>query len=425
MSLWGDFWGFIQGKLLGGGSYTVTSDDIASFIDGRKWRELSFYEFALHSGINIIANALSACEVRTFRNWKEVREDQYYRWNYEPNINMNSNQFMQKLIWTLIYKNECLVIQGRKGDFIIADSFTKKQTSVYNRVVFENVTVTAEGGELYTFQKNFWMDDVLYYRLSNKNVIGLLNSLTQGYQDLLQTAIDKFNKSGGERGVLKIDANATTVSYGVKEDGSPRTFNDVYTDLLNKQFAGYFKNANAVLPLFKNFDYEVKGGESNKKSTSEIKDVTDITDQIYSKVANALQIPPALLRGDVADVTALTRNLITFAIEPIAKMIATENNRKLYKEEVLEGNYQMIDTSSIMHLSVSELSVAADKMLGSGWTMDEIRRKTGDPILNTEESRKRYVTLNYAELSVTDSDSSQDDEDKSNSEKGGNNEEDA
>ena len=396
MSLWGDFWSFIQGKLLGGGSYTVTSDDIASFIDGRKWRELSFYEFALHSGINIIANALSACEVRTFRNWKEVREDQYYKWNYEPNINMNSNQFMQKLIWTLIYKNECLVIQGRKGDFIIADSFTKKQTSAFNRVVFENVTVTAEGGELYTFQKNFWMDDVLYYRLSNQNIVGLLNSLTQGYQDLLQTAIDKFNKSGGERGVLKIDANATTVSYGAKEDGSPRTFNDVYTDLLNKQFAGYFKNANAVLPLFKNFDYEVKGGESNKKSTSEIKDVT-----------------------------ALTRNLITFAIEPIAKMIATENNRKLYKEEVLEGNYQMIDTSSIMHLSVSELSVAADKMLGSGWTMDEIRRKTGDPILNTEESRKRYVTLNYAELSVTDSESSQDDEDTSISEKGGNNEKDA
>ena len=278
---------------------------------------------------------------------------------------------------------------------------------------------------MYTFQKNFWMDDVLYYRLSNQNIVGLLNSLTQGYQDLLQTAIDKFNKSGGERGVLKIDANATTVSYGAKEDGSPRTFNDVYTDLINKQFAGYFKNANAVLPLFKNFDYEVKGGESNKKSTSEIKDVTDITDQIYSKVANALQIPPALLKGDVADVTALTRNLITFAIEPIAKMIATENNRKLYKEEVLEGNYQMIDTSSIMHLSVSELSVAADKMLGSGWTMDEIRRKTGDPILNTEESRKRYVTLNYAELSVTDSDASQDAEDKSNSEKGGNNEEDA
>ena len=425
MSLWSNFWTFIQGKLLGGSSYSITSSDIEEFLDSSSWSELAFYEFALNSGINIIANALSACEIRTFQNWEEVRGDNYYQWNFEPNVNMNSNQFMQKLVWTLIYKNECLVIQGRKGDFLIADSFTKKQTSAYNRVVFENVTVTGMGGESYTFQKNFWMDDVLYYKLSNQNVTALLSSLAQGYQSLLETAIAKFEKSGGERGVLKIDANATTVSYGTKSDGTPRTFNDVYTDLINNQFASYFKSSNAVMPLFKNFDYTPMLGESSKKSTSEIKDVTDITDQIYDKVANALQIPPALLKGDIADVAELTRNLITFSIKPIAKMIETENNRKLYGEDVLKGNYQKVDTSGIMHMSVSELSTAADKMLGSGWTIDEIRRKTGDPILNTKESNTRYVTLNYAEMTVQDSDSSKDDEDKSISEKGGNNEEDA
>ena len=403
MSRWTDFWKFIQGKMLGGSTYEVTSGDISEFIDANKWNELALYDFALHSGINIIANALSACEVRTFDNWGEIRGDQHYRWNYEPNVNMNAAQFKQKLIWSMIYRNECLVIQTRKGEFLIADEYEHEQFAV-KEDVFRNVTVNADNANgvphPFTFSKTFKMSDVLFYKLSNKNITALLTQLVQDYESLLKTAIDKFYRSGGERGVMVIDANASAANYGTKPDGTPRTFNDVYTELMNKQFKEYFKSPNAVLPLFKGFDYQTKGGEASKKSTSEIKDVTDLTDEIYDKVANALQLPPALLKGDIADIRDLTKNAITFAMEPIAHVIETENNRKLYGEKVQAGCYQKIDTSTIMHMSTADLAAAADKMIGSGWTLDEIRRKTGDPILNTEFSRKRFITKNYAEMEL-------------------------
>lgn len=404
MSTISDFWKFIQGKLRGGKSIEVTSDDITEYIDRQEWNRLAIYEFALHSGINIIANALSACEVRTFENWKEIQKDQYYCWNYEPNINMNASQFKQKLVWSLIYRNECLVIQTAKGDLLIADSYEHNQYALYQDT-FCNVTVGIDNGSgvssPYTFQKTFRMEDVLYYRLSNRNITALLEQLMNDYQELLKSAIQKFYKSGGERGIVTIDSNAPTAAFGKKEDGSPRTFNDVYTDLLNNQFKQYFKSPNAVLPLFKGFDYQTKGGEASKKSTSEIKDVTDLTDEIYKKVANALQIPPALMKGDIADVTALTRNLITFGIDPIAKMIETENNRKLYRKEVLNGNYQMIDTSRIMHMTAAELSAASDKMIScGGWNIDDIRRKAGDAPLNTVWSKKHFLTKNYEELNA-------------------------
>lgn len=404
MSTITDFWKFIQGKLMGRKSIEVTSDDITEYIDRQEWNRLALYDFALHSGINIIANALSACEVRTFEKWKEVQKDQYYHWNYEPNINMNASQFKQKLVWSLIYRNECLVIQTRKGDFLIADSYEHEQYALYQDI-FRNVTVGIDNENgitsPYTFQKNFKMEDVLYYRLSNRNITALLSQLMNDYEQLLKSAIQKFYKSGGERGIVTIDANASTATFGVKSDGTPRTFNDVYTDLLNNQFAKYFKSPNAVLPLFKGFDYQTKGGEASKKSTSEVKDVTDLTDEIYDRVANALQIPPALLKGDVADVTALTRNLITFGIDPIAKMIETENNRKLYQEEVLSGYYQMIDTSGIMHMTAAELSAASDKMIScGGWCIDDVRKKAGDAPLNTEWSKKHFLTKNYDELNA-------------------------
>lgn len=407
MSIITDFWKFMQGKLRGGKSIEVTSKDITEFIDREEWNRLALYEFALHSGINIIANALSACEVRTFKNWEEAYNNQYYLWNYEPNMNMNASQFKQKLVWSLIYKNECLIIQTGKGDLLIADSYEHEQYALYQDT-FRNVTVGMDNGngisKPYTFQKSFKMEDVLYYRLSNRNITALMNQLMDDYERLLESAVQKFYKSGGERGTVTIDANASTATYGVKEDGTPRTFNDVYRDLLNNQFKEYFKSPNAVLPLFKGFDYQQKGGEASKKSTSEIKDVTDITDEIYERVANALQIPPALLKGDVADVTSLTKNLITFAIDPVAKMIETENNRKLYREEVLNGNYQMIDTSRIIHMTAAELATASDKMIScGGWNIDDIRRKAGDAPLNTEWSKKHFLTKNYEELNDLES----------------------
>ncbi len=400
MSVITDFWKFIRGKTMGGKTYKVSSEDIENFISAKKWNELELYEFALHSGINIIANALSMCEVCTFEKWEEMKKDQYYKWNYEPNVNMNAAQFRQKLVWSLIYKNECLVVQTRKGDLLIADSYEHEQYALHQDV-FRNVTVYGDGGisSPYTFDKVFLMEDVLFYRLSNRNIAELLKKLIEEYEQLLESAIQKFHKSGGERGVLTIEANSTTASYGQKEDGTPRTFNDVYTELINKQFATYFKSPNAVLPLFKGFDYQSKGGEASKKSTSEVKDVTDLTDEIYDKVANALQIPPALLKGDIADVTALTKNLITFAIKPIASMIETENNRKLYGREVLKGNYQIIDTSAIMYMTASEIATASDKMIAcGGWCIDDIRKKAGDTPLNTEWSKMHFITLNYEQM---------------------------
>lgn len=214
-----------------------------------------------------------------------------------------------------------------------------------------------------------------------------------------QSAITKFYKSGGERGILTIDANAPNISYGKKADGTPRTFNDVYAELMQKQFAEYFKNANAVLPLFKGMSYETKGTEASKKSTSEIKDVIDLDDRIVKKVGNALQIPPQLLLGDLADVAGVTKNALSFGVDPFAKLIETENNRKFYGTAVLKGDYQMIDTSRIIHMSASEIAAAGDKMIGSGaWCIDDVRRMAGDAPLNTEESRRHFITKNYGAI---------------------------
>ena len=401
MSVFKNFWDFVRGKMLGGSEVTISSDELAGLVDREKLTELSLYEFALCSGINIIANALSACEIRTFVNNKEIHGEEYYLWNYSPHYNYNANEFLQKIVWNLIYKNECLVIETR-GGLVVADSYEHEVYALYQDV-FRNVIVNSDSQNgiphPYTFPQSFRMEDVLFYRLSSRNIKSILDYLMEGYRSLLETAVDKFQKSAGERGILTIDGNAAaTQNYGTKPDGTPRTFSDVFTEMMNERFKSYFNAKNAVMPIWKGFDYQIKGSEASKRSTSEVKDITDMTTEITTKVANALQIPPQLMLGTAAEVKQLTRNLITFGIRPIADVIETENNRKRSGREVLRGTYQMIDLTGIEYTDIFEAAQGAYNLLGSGASIDEIRVLTGRPELGTKWSRKHLISKNFADL---------------------------
>ena len=404
MSVFSNFWDFIQKKMVGRQSVEISSEELASLIDKNKVHELELTEFVLNTGINIVANALSMCEVRTFNEWKEIRGDQYWRWNYEPNRNQTSNEFLHKLIWNLIYRNECLVIQNRKGEMVVADSYNHQCYGLLEDR-FEDIVICQDGpaGVMHplTLNRSYKMGDVLFYRLNNRNIANLLREIAAEYHELLDSAIKKFYKSGGERGILSVDGRARTANYGKKEDGTPRTYMDVYTELVNKNFSKYFSANNAVLPLFEGFAYDIKSAESTKKSTSEVKDVADLTDEIYGKVANALQIPAVLLKGEIADLAAATKNMVTFGIKPIADLIQTENNRKLYGEAVLGGSYQMIDTNRIIYTDIKDIADAHSKMIGSSiWSIDESRIRAGEPPLNTEWSQKHWMTKNNTEITM-------------------------
>jgi HK97 family phage portal protein len=401
MSIFKNFWDFVQGKMLGGSEITISTDDLNGLVDHDKLVELTTYEFALCSGINIIDNALSACEIRTFVHNKEVHGDEYFLWNYSPHYNYNANEFMQKIVWNLIYRNECLVIET-KGGLVVADSYEHDVYALYQDT-FRNVIVNADSQNgvphPYTFPRPFRMYEVLFYRLSSRNIKSILDYLMEGYKQLLETAVDKFRKSAGERGVLTIDGNAAaTQNYGTKSDGTPRTFNDVFAEMMNERFKSYFNAKNAVMPMWKGFDYQVKTSEASKRTTSEVKDITDMTTEITTKVANALQIPPQIMLGTAAEVKQLTRNLITFGIRPIADVIATENNRKRNGKEVLKGTYQMIDLTGIEYTDIFEAAQGAYNLLGSGSSIDEIRLLTGRPELGTKWSRKHLISKNFADL---------------------------
>lgn len=381
------FWSWLQGKLLGNSSVEVSAETIEKYLDEEKLSMLTMQEFTIHAAINLIANCISKCEFKTYRNGRELKGEEHYLWNFEPNKNQNSSQFLQELVARLLYYNECLVVEN-KGQLIIAQSFTKEEFAV-KETVFSNVYRNGM-----TFNREYKMSQALYFQLSNRNIRKLLVNLCNGYNQILEEAIDKYQKATGEKGILTVDGVAKGTSYG------GQTFEEVYADLMTNRFKKFFNSKNAVLPLYRGFSYQKQANDASKASTSEIKDITDMLDEVTETVARAFNIPVSLLKGDVSDVEQITRNFLTFCIDPLCEMIQTEINRKRYgKAAIMQKDYLKIDTTSVMHTDIFDIAEKIDKLIASGmYCIDELRRKLGDEELDTEDSRAHWITKNYESI---------------------------
>jgi HK97 family phage portal protein len=349
--------------------------------------QLAIEEFAILSAINLIASSISKCEFKTYLAGVENKSDEYYLWNIEPNKNQNSSQFIQEFISKLLYYKECLVIDIG-GQLIIADDFYQNEFATIENY-FTNVT----RGTM-KYDRAFRMSEVLYFRLNNDDIRAMLSKLIVGYNNLINMAIVKYKRSGGRKGIANVDK----IPEGDKE--TPKKIDDLF----NNRFKSYFEAENAVIHIPKGVTYTEQNGEGNKKSSNEIADITGIAREIFERTAQAFKIPPALLRGDIADIGKITDNFLTFCIDPICCMVSEEVIRKRYgKKAFVSGSYLKVDTTSIRHIDLFAISTAFDKLIASGgYSIDELRMKAGDTPLSTDWSKRHWMTKNYSNIELVE-----------------------
>ena len=122
-----------------------------------------------------------------------------------------------------------------------------------------------------------------------------------------------------------------------------------------------------------------------------------LTREAFERAAQAFRIPPALLKGELADIGQVTDNFLTFGVDPLLDIISEEVNRKRYgKAAYLAGHYLQPDSTCIKHTDIFTIAAAFDKLIASGgYCIDELRTKCGDAPLNTPWSRKHFITKNY------------------------------
>ncbi len=335
-------------------------------------------EMAFWSAVNLVANAISKCEFKTFVNNNEVKDREYYLWNVEPNRNQNSSRFLNKLIAKLYRNNEALIVEVN-GQLLVADNFIRKPYALYDDV-FSQVQI-----EEFTFDRTFTQSEVLYYQLNEENIRKLVNGLYESYSKLITYSMKAYQRSKGTKGIFKYD---TIPAAGTEE-------RKAFDALINEKIKKWMESDNAALPLGRGQEW--KELEHKTYSSETTRDIRAQIDDIFDFTARAFSIPPALLRGDVQDTSKAIDQLLTFCIDPLVDMIQEEINRKRNGYAGFsQGTYLKIDTKCIKHVDLLSVATAIDKLIGSGaFCINDIRKAVGDEPINEAWANQHFITKNY------------------------------
>lgn len=371
MNLWHRFLGWFDKD-----TDTLKLDTVIAHLTA----EVYYKELALQAGINLIANALSMAEFRTYEKGKEVFESNHYLLNVEPNPNKNASKFWRDVVSRLVYENECLIIQ-QDGYFYCADSFITKPYA-FKDYVFESVVV--DGLEL---KEPKFQGEVLHLELHNTKMKTIIDGLYDSYGKLITASQKYYKQNNAKRGTLEVPTQLTKTPEGQAH----------VSELLGVHFKRFFDaESSAIVPLSRGEKYTEIENKSVKGGT-EGRDIRAFVDDVFDMVAIALNIPPTLLKGEVADTDKAVNDFLAFCVNPLGELLDDEINRKYYgKKHYLERTYCKLDTRRIKVTGLKDVANALDVLLRAGaYTIDDCLIEMGLEPIGGDLGGQRWITKNY------------------------------
>lgn len=347
-------------------------------------QECAARELAFHACVNMIAGALGRCEFRTYLNGKETFGNYYWLFNFEPNTNQNSTAFIHKLIYELYAENEVLVIPTRRKDkreaFVVADSWDSPEKWPDKMREYKDVTV----GDL-TYQKTFYEKDVFHLELNGVNIRPVLDGVARSYEKLIQAAMSSYTFSNGQHWKIKI---------GQMAQGQDGWMNQMQ-QMVDDQLKPFLNSSVAVFPetegwVLENVDKNVEKGR-------DASDIKKMYEDVFQFTANAFGIPPVLLLGQVQGTEDAMNRFLTACVDPLADQLSEEITRKLYGFDGWKaGSYLRVDTSTISHFDLFANAPNVEKLIGSGYSYNDVQRAAGMPLIKEPWANEHFLTKNFA-----------------------------
>ena len=333
---------------------------------------------ALETCISMIARAIAQSEFRIKNKNNIIKGELFYKLNVRPNLNMSAAQFWENVIDKLIRDNEVLIIKTDTDDLLIADTFTKNEFAIFEDT-FRDVTVRS-----YTFKRTYKMSEVIYLKYSNERLSSLIESLYNDYEGLFARVLDFQMRKNQIRGLVDIET-----IHDKTEEGQKKL--QAYIDKIYKSFS---ERSVAIIPQSKGFNYH----EMATASAPGVEEINKVSEGFLFQVARALQIPIALLKGDLSDVENPTRNFMRFCVDSFLRKISDELNAKLFtREQFLQG--QRIEIKRISYNNIFDVASSVDKLRASGvFNGNELREELGADRIDNEILEKYFITKNYIEL---------------------------
>lgn len=342
--------------------------------------DIYYKELAIYTATSLIGNAISRSEIKCYIAGKPTRTSDYYLLNVSPNANETSAAFWHKVINRTVRDGKAVVVDAA-GKLYCADSWVLDKEQPILGDVYSGVTTGN-----FTFNRRFTQDDCYVFSLNDINVRQLIDGMYQEYGRILSTAAKSFRQTNGQKYKLHID--------GVKSGDTE--FEREFEEVITKELKNYMSSDNAVYPEFDGYDLQPDKQTSSPKSSD---DYIKLRDDLFKTVAAAFHIPASMMTGNITNMQEIVSAFLSFGVDPYADMISEALNKRGGLENYIKGNYYAVDTGKINHRDIFAIAAGASNLISSGTLcIDEIREELGLAPLNTEWSRKHFITKNFEEI---------------------------
>lgn len=365
--------------------FHTTTEEASYFVE--LMAQNIYKKLAIESCADLIAGALVQCEFKTYEQGKRIKKDNYYLWNVAPNVNQSAAEFRKKLVHKLLIENECLIVQARDR-LLIADGFNADENvmkdSVYTEVVVDD----------FQFSGSFLESEVIHLKLNDKDIMKAINGFYADYGKLIASAQNIYKRSNAKRFALK--GNFLRSQRSKEQAAIDKMMNDQFKPFLEADNAGAVFNLQAGYEL-----QDLSGGGKAGQNKQDSRDIRNLVDDVFDFIATSFHIPRGLLKGDVVNVSDQTNNFLMFCINPLADLITSELNKKIYsKDEYLAGSRLVIDTTHIQVTTLSDQAAALDKLFATGaLSINDVIRVIGGEPIDEDWANRHYVTKNYIDAS--------------------------
>lgn len=376
-------------------SITEEESSSSSSVGVENWIKLAIFD----SAVKRIAASLAACEYITYEKEQPNKGEEYWRWNYEPNMHENKVQFFGKLVDKLYYDQEVLIVK-KNGMYFIAESFDSID-GVFEPTKFFNIYVNNRT-ERQLFSVNpVNEDEVLYLKLSGKNVNQIAELVTSSVGALADLIEQGYRKAAGTKGIVKIGDSVTI------KDG----YEDEIREYLKKTFTPYMNSTSAVIPLFDGYDYQEMDNTHNRETASALgENLPNLISTYATYISYITGVPKGILEMQFTGVgmssvkaSEVFDLYVNFTIKGLADQLCDEINRKtrwtgssVGRKGVIKGYYIEPNLNTVKLRDALSSAANADKLIASGaLSVNEVRQLLSYKKLVEEWANKHYMTKNY------------------------------
>ena len=342
---------------------------------------------AYHAVVSYVIAGMQRSTIRIRGSDRVERGYEEWLWNVRPNPNQNYSEFITRLIDQMFFgwhKGMALVVPLRDSIWI-ADGWTEvKEPGRPTR--YENISID---GSTEVTRKSFSADELYVFRLAETSKWRMLFAkMEQAYDEMAESSIMAFGDKNDRRYLLKVDQQRA---------GTAAQENNV-NDYLKNSVAPFIKGSDVALPLFRGF--ELSRMEADYSGGETTLDVVQIRQECFKVVATCLGIPYSFLEGNVNNFESVFDSVLTFLIDPIAKVIQDEIAAKSFTPvQWRHGAYARVDTTHIRHIDLLTVGDQVEKLVSSSFTTpNEVRSYAGLEAADAPGMDDFYMTLNIAKL---------------------------